>query len=587
MDARFSLLSALKMALTRRRDRLAVATVAFTAFIGSACEVLTIICISTASLKLVGTSTPAPEFSLVPSMATWTVFWLVVAGVVLIVVRLMVMFVNAYLGARLSSSVMFRFRTRVLDAFLGSTWETQTQQEQASLQLLIGTNVGNLTAMVQQAASMSSSLFGFLTFVVSAFLISPVVALALVLFGMLLFAVLRPLNTIVKRKASTQRDFNREFSRVLEEGVSVSLELRVFGVERSLHERLRGNMRQLVRARNAQQTMGALSPHIYQSAGLLTILLGIGVVSTYGVGDLAVVGALVLLMIRGLSYGQALQATYTATVSSIPYVSSLLETLQEFENEPQPRGLRSPAGPITLSLVKVECGYRSKSVLEDVNLAVEPGEAIGIVGSSGAGKSTLAALVMGLIEPRSGSFTIGGVECRDVDRRWWARNVSFVPQEPKLIEGTVADNIRFMREEISDEEVRAAAIAAHLSAELESWPNGLAHDVGPKGSRLSGGQKQRICIARALVTNPKILVLDEPTSALDATAEESISEVLRELRGKTMLLIIAHRLSTIQMCDRVLRIGDGRVVEVDGTTINYLSAEDQSDEPVDQTVPHL
>lgn len=563
MKKRFPIVDSLGSVLVRRRDRAALALIAITSSVGSACEVLTIMCISTASLRLVGNISDNPGFPLGFSVGDWTVLDLVIAGVLLILGRLIAMTLNAYTAARLSSGVLSRFRTRLAGAFFGATWREQTQQDQASIQVLMASNISNVTALVLAVGNTFTSLFGFVTFVVSAFILSPGFALGLAVFGGLLFSALRPINRRIRRMSRVQQDENREFARVLEEGISVSLELRVFGVEESLMTKLSGLLRQFVRARTTQVTMSGLNPQIYQSVGLLMILIGLAVVSKYDFGNLGVVGALVLLMIRGLNYGQAFQSNYTNAIASVPYVAGLMEELERLESEPPPTGTTVPQSGATLDIIDLSCGYGSVSVLREVNITIVPGQAIGIVGPSGAGKSTLAALLMGLVGPQDGRFTIGGVDWFDVDRRWWTSNISFVPQEPKLIAGTVEDNIRFMRADVTESQILRAAHAAHLSGELASWEDGIRHEVGPRGSRLSGGQKQRVCIARALATNPQVLVLDEPTSALDSSAEESISGVLQELRGSTTLVIIAHRLSTIAMCDVILKVEGGRVVKVD------------------------
>jgi len=134
-----------------------------------------------------------------------------------------------------------------------------------------------------------------------------------------------------------------------------------------------------------------------------------------------------------------------------------------------------------------------------------------------------------------------------------------VRQEPRLLTGTVRRNIRFLRDDVHDEEVRKAAEAAGLGPELESWPDGLEHNVGPAGAALSVGQRQRIVLARALAGHPDLLVLDEPTSALDAQTEAAVRDTIGRMRGRATVIVIAHRLSTLDACDRVAVLDDGRL----------------------------
>jgi ABC-type multidrug transport system fused ATPase/permease subunit len=138
-----------------------------------------------------------------------------------------------------------------------------------------------------------------------------------------------------------------------------------------------------------------------------------------------------------------------------------------------------------------------------------------------------------------------------------------VPQSPQLIWGTVAENIRFFRPEISDAEVEQAARRAHIHDEILSWPEGYRTVVGPRASAVSGGQRQRVCLARALAGNPDVLILDEPTSALDVRSEQAVQESLAEVKEDVLLFLVAHRLSTLSICDRVMVIVDGRLQAID------------------------
>ena len=158
---------------------------------------------------------------------------------------------------------------------------------------------------------------------------------------------------------------------------------------------------------------------------------------------------------------------------------------------------------------------------------------------------------------------VNGSPAVDFRRADWHRLVSYVPQEPQLIHATVAENIRFLRDGLSDEDVERAAKLAHIHDVIMAWPKGYETIIGPRADAVSGGQQQRICLARALASRPAVLILDEPTSALDPSSESLIQTSLRELKEKLTIFIVAHRMSTLDICDRVMVIVDGRLAAFD------------------------
>jgi ATP-binding cassette subfamily B protein len=203
-------------------------------------------------------------------------------------------------------------------------------------------------------------------------------------------------------------------------------------------------------------------------------------------------------------------------------------------------------------------------VLGGVDLWVEPGEAVAVVGATGSGKSTLLSLVPRFYDPDGGSVLVGGTDVRELDPEELRRNVGIVPQETFLFSETVRDNITFGSPDARVEEFERAAKIAGIHDQILAFPEGYDTMVGEWGITLSGGQKQRVAIARALVKDPKILILDDATSSVDAETEKSIQEALRgtlrESSGRTTF-IVAHRPSTILLADRIVVMEGGRVVE--------------------------
>jgi len=241
-------------------------------------------------------------------------------------------------------------------------------------------------------------------------------------------------------------------------------------------------------------------------------------------------------------------------------VVEILRHDQEVANLPGARP--APAFRGRVELRGVSFAYDpGRVVLSGIDLCIEPGEKLAIVGATGAGKSTLVSLVPRLYDPTEGAVLVDGEDVRRYTVQSLREQVSLVLQESLLFKGTIRDNIAFGRPEASEEEIRAAAATAHAAEFIEALPEGYEATVSERGTTLSGGQKQRIAIARAILRNSPILILDEPATGLDAASERAVLDALEEAsRGRTTL-IIAHRLASARRADRILVLEGGRIVE--------------------------
>lgn len=179
------------------------------------------------------------------------------------------------------------------------------------------------------------------------------------------------------------------------------------------------------------------------------------------------------------------------------------------------------------------------------------GECVAITGASGCGKTTLSKLLLGLYPLGEGDIRVNGMSMRESDLADLRRQIAYVPQEPYLFQGSIAENIRMGRPDATEKEIREAAMQAHAHDFIMEFPEGYDTTVGERGNNLSGGQRQRIAIARAILKDTSIILLDEATSALDNESEQAVNEALRNLQGQKTILMIAHRPSTIELADRV------------------------------------
>jgi subfamily B ATP-binding cassette protein HlyB/CyaB len=246
---------------------------------------------------------------------------------------------------------------------------------------------------------------------------------------------------------------------------------------------------------------------------------------------------------------------------SVARLGDILNTPAETTMNPARAALPAIRGEIALEHVTFRYRIDGPEVLHDVSLRLEPGQVVGVVGPSGSGKSTLAKLIQRLYVPESGRVLVDGIDLSMIDTSWLRRQIGVVLQESMLFNCSVRENIALSDPALPMERVIEAATLAGAHDFILELPEGYDTIVGERGSSLSGGQRQRIAIARALITNPRILIFDEATSSLDYESERVIQDGMKEIcKGRTVL-IIAHRLSTVRRTDRIITIDQGRLVE--------------------------
>jgi ABC-type multidrug transport system fused ATPase/permease subunit len=240
-------------------------------------------------------------------------------------------------------------------------------------------------------------------------------------------------------------------------------------------------------------------------------------------------------------------------------ISSVLDAEPEIRDRRDARRLPRIEGELELD--HVVFAYGKEPVLHGIEIRVEPGGCIALVGESGGGKSTMAKLIARFYDPAEGAVRVDGVDLREVELGSYRRQLGVVLQDPFLFSGTIADNIRFARPDATDAEVEATAAAIGVDRVAARFDEGLDHEVREGGAGLSAGERQLISIARALLADPRILILDEATSNIDRPTEVLIERALdRLLRGRTSV-IIAHRLSTVRRADEILVVEHGRITQ--------------------------
>jgi ABC-type multidrug transport system fused ATPase/permease subunit len=507
------------------------------------------------------------HFALGPLNLHATVGALLAIAVGLAIVRLIVQVPVSLIPAQIAATIQGRLRMELFTAYTRASWSVQSADREGHFQETITNQIGEATAGALQATTLVSSLLTFVVLIISAFALNIVAALVVLVAAIALFGLLRPLSSVGARRAAELSRAYLEYAGAISESVRVAEETRVFGAAAAQRTRI-GSF--IATARDLFFRTQALIrgvPALYQSLIYLLVVGGLAILYLAHSGHITSLGAVVLLLVRAGTYGQQAQGAYQGVRQALPYVDRLEAVQRSYADSTPPEGTAPLDEVHTVTFDDVSYAYQpGRLVLRGVSFEVGRGEAIGIVGPSGAGKSTLVQILLGLRPPVSGRYLVNGIPAADVRRADWDQRMSFVPQDPKLLHASVADNIRYFRQ-LDDHAVERAARLAAIHDDIARWPKGYETIVGPRADAVSGGQRQRICLARALAARPDVLVLDEPTSALDPHSEALIQESLAGLRGELTLFVIAHRMSTLDICERVMVILDGQLEAFDSSEL--------------------
>ncbi|MBX7223440.1 MAG: ATP-binding cassette domain-containing protein [Blastocatellia bacterium] len=333
-----------------------------------------------------------------------------------------------------------------------------------------------------------------------------------------------------------------------------------------------GRYSQFVEAAQREALKRALARGLFNAFIVFVMFSGVVVLLWYSghqvlEGRLSA-GQLMAFMLYTMAVGTAvasfteLYGEFNQTLGASQRIVELFATRSEIADPPQAKSLVSIQGRVEFRNVVFSYAERPEiKVLDGVNILAQPGEVIALVGPSGAGKSTLISLIPRFYDIQAGTILVDGCDVREVKLTDLREHVGIVPQETLLFGGTIKDNIRYGRLAATQAEIEQAAQAANAHEFVTKFPHGYETVIGERGVKLSGGQRQRIAIARALLKNPKILILDEATSSLDSESEKLVQEALDTLMEGRTTFVIAHRLSTVRRANRILVLQDGTIVE--------------------------
>ncbi|QIM15881.1 ABC transporter ATP-binding protein [Leucobacter insecticola] len=464
---------------------------------------------------------------------------------------------------------------RLFAAYINSSWEERSKRTVAEITRIADAGIANTMAgFILPIARVPSAFFTFVLVLAVLVLSNPLVSLiALVYLSLVALLVHR----VVTRRALEAGEVNLMFSyrvaNLMTEMLDALKELSLRNRLGEVANLVSTNRARAVRARANGSFLGILPGFAYETALIGGVIL-IGVASFAQGGMQAALASIALFTATGFRLIPALTGMQGGLVqgsASIPAARDVIGDLTATES-----AMKSSAPPMDtavlaesprrLSLDQVKFRYPNATadVIRGMSLDIPLGSSVGIVGPSGAGKSTLIDIILGLSQPSNGTITLDGEPLSSVLQQWRGR-VGYVPQRVALFDGTIAQNVALTwGDDIDRDRVMNALERAQLGALVAERAGGIDERIGERGVSLSGGQQQRLGIARALYTDPLVLVLDEATSSLDTKTEDEVTKSIRSLQGEVTLISVAHRLSTIKDYDQVCYLDDG-VIAAHGT----------------------
>lgn len=505
-------------------------------------------------------------FSSTPGNSDWLIYPLAIFGIFLM--RAVVGFVADYSMSWVAQNAILNMREQMFDNLLRLPVQYYSDNSSGRLLTRVANDVNGVataaTSVLTTLVKDSLSIVGLLLW-----LLYLNWKLTLITFAMvpLIVLIVKMFSVRVRMLSRNAQETQGTLVQTLQESIEGHKVVKIFGGQQYEKQRFMDVAKSIrgifIRAASASALQGPIIQFI--AAGALAIIMGI--VLKQAADGHATVGdfvSFITAMMMILPPTRRLTDINAAIQRGLIAAESVFHLI-DLSAEPDSgmRNVERLKGDIAFDQVSFTYSGGSKAALEMFNLNVRSGERIALVGRSGSGKTSVTNLLARFYEATTGEIRIDGIPLKDMSLKTLRQNIALVSQEVVLFNGTIAENIAYgSSRDVSQDEIRSAAIAAHALEFIERLPAGFGAIIGERGVKLSGGQRQRLAIARALLKNAPILILDEATSALDTESERQVQAALDELMVGRTTLVVAHRLSTIENVDRIVVMSNGRIVEI-------------------------
>ncbi len=496
-----------------------------------------------------------------------TLGFICILMVVFILLKNFFLYLSYYVLNPLKNSVVNKLREDLYEKILQLPIGFFTEKRKGDLMSRMTNDVGEVESSV--VGTLEGWIRDPLTIVVTLtvlFLISPGLTLFILLLIPVLGLVIGRITKSLKRHSQEVAHKYGETLSTLDETLGGLRVIKAFNIEKLLRAKFFRSNRELLFSKNNISYRRDLASPLSEVMGVMLFTA----VLYYG-GRLVLQNELLeasaFLGFLGIFYNiinpaKALSTSFSNMRKGAAAINRIEEVLKTpVTVDENPSGIQLGSFRDRIEFRNVRFAYQDAVILDDINLVIEKGKTIALVGSSGAGKSTLADLVPRFHDVTSGEVLIDGINIRDYSLHSVRSLMSIVTQEPILFNDTIANNIRLGKENATDEEVMQAAKVANAHEFIMHKEEGYQTSIGDRGSKLSGGERQRLTIARAVVKNPPILILDEATSSLDTESERLVQDAINNMMQNRTSIVIAHRLSTIRHADEIIVLQKGKIVE--------------------------
>jgi len=504
--------------------------------------------------------------------------------ILLFVTKGIIRFYTDYLTGKTVADLEEKIMDDLFKKTLSAQWGHLLNQKVGHLERIILNDVSKVAYMLSGFYATILMAANFITYAAIAFTMSLFITTSTIIFGVIFLITSMPLMYRIRKIHIANVITEKEFSHHISEHTIGAKMVKTASVEHSVINKTKTYLAHLKQLKILNTVYNSIPRTVTEPVSFVFIALLF--IFTYRTPDfnIATFAVSVYLIGKMFTFIQSAQGQMNSANELIPYFKSINDYRKKtLEHQESNSGKNPFLFEKELQFKKVSFSYNpDRPLLKDISFSIKKSSITGIVGTSGSGKTTLVDLLLRLFIPNKGEIFLDETNIEQIDLYQWRKHIAYVPQEVFLLNNTVANNIRFYNNAISEEELIKVSKMAQIYDTIENMPDKFETVVGERGVKLSGGQRQRIALARALARKPDILILDEATSALDHESERLIRESIEALKGTMTIIIVAHRLSTIMGADRLVVLENGEVAEegapkeLAGKENSYLRGADHS-----------